>query len=198
VVGLVLDLSTKLYAVHHLLIGPITRLPSGRIDAPSDEYSFLPGWIHFHFTVNQGAVFGIGQGQRWLFIIVSLGAISFLTYLFAHSGRQRAYQIILGMLLAGVLGNMYDRFFLGYVRDMIYALPGKLWPEGIHRLLPMLPPEIFPWIFNVADMLLCSGVFLILVYSTFFSAAAKPAGNIPAGAKPADGEPESPVPSNAH
>ncbi len=187
IAGLAIDLFTKVYAGNHLLLAPPIRLRNGRVEAISDEYSLIPGWIHFHFTVNQGAVFGIGQGQRWLFIIVSLGAIAFLTYLFAHSGRQRIYQVILGMLLAGVLGNMYDRFYFGYVRDMIYALPGKHWPEWFHNLLPMLPSEIFPWIFNFADMLLCTGVFLILMYSTFFGAARKPAVS----------DPGSVVPSNA-
>ena len=42
--------------------------------------------------------------MRWLFLIVSVLAILFLTYLFATSGRQRFYQFVLGMLLAGVLG----------------------------------------------------------------------------------------------
>jgi signal peptidase II len=137
----------------------------GRLEAPSSEYAFIPGWLHFHYTVNQGAVFGLGQGQRVLFIGVSLAAIVFLTYLFAASGRQRFYQVILGMLLAGVLGNMYDRIVFGHVRDMIYALPGWHWPAWFHHLLPMLPPEVFPWIFNVADTLLCTGVFLMIVYS---------------------------------
>jgi hypothetical protein len=30
----------------------------------------------------------------------------------------------------------------------------------------MLPGEVFPWIFNVADTLLCTGVFLMIVYSS--------------------------------
>ena len=167
-IGLGLDLSTKIYAAHHLLIAGVYRLPNGRVEAPSDEYDFLPGWLHFHFTANQGAVFGIGQGQRTLFILVSIAAIAFLTYLFAASGRQRFYQVILGMLLAGVLGNMYDRIVFGYVRDMIYALPGWQWPLWFHNLLhpflPGLPREVFPWIFNIADTLLCTGVFLMIVY----------------------------------
>lgn len=166
-VGLTLDLYTKVLAAHKLLLGPLIARYDGRFEAPSDEYSFIPGWLHFHFTVNQGAVFGIGQGQRVLFILVSVAAIVFLTYLFAASGRQRLYQMILGMLLAGVLGNMYDRIVFGYVRDMIYALPGWHWPGWVHHLLPMLPTEVFPWIFNVADTLLCTGVFLMVVYSTF-------------------------------
>jgi len=112
---------------------------------------FIPGWLHFEVTANQGAVFGIGQGRRFLFIAVSVAAILFIFYLFATSGRQRVYQIILGMLLAGVLGNLYDRIAYGYVRDMIHALPR--WPG------------FFPWIFNVADSLLCVGVVLMIIYS---------------------------------
>ena len=165
-IGLMIDLSTKVLAARKLLLGPLFVRNDGRVEAPSDEYPFIRGWLHFHFTVNQGAVFGIGQGQRALFILVSIAAIGFLTYLFAASGRQRLYQVILGMLLAGVLGNMYDRIAFGHVRDMIYALPGWRWPQWFHHLLPMLPGEVFPWIFNVADTLLCTGVFLMIVYSS--------------------------------
>jgi signal peptidase II len=151
ILGLALDLWTKVEAFRRLVI-EIVHLPDGVVRVTkSREIEFIPGWLHFHATANQGAVFGIGQGKRWLFIIVSIGAIAFLTYLFSTSGRQRIYQFILGLLLAGVLGNMYDRIIFGYVRDMIYALPR--WPN------------VFPWIFNVADSMLCSGVFLLIVYS---------------------------------
>jgi signal peptidase II len=119
----------------------------------SDGYRVIPGLLHLKVTVNEGAVFGFGQGLRWVFLAISVAAILFLTYLFTTSGRQRFYQFILGLLLAGVLGNMYDRFRFGYVRDMIYGLPR--WPH------------LFPWIFNVADVMLCVGVGLIFIYSLF-------------------------------
>ena len=84
-----------------------------------------------------------------------------------------ALSLTLGMLLAGVLGNMYDRLRLGYVRDMIHGLPGVIWPQWVVNLLPasMLPPsasgrvEVFPWIFNIADSLLCVGVTAMILYS---------------------------------
>ncbi|MGB7160394.1 MAG: signal peptidase II [Tepidisphaeraceae bacterium] len=139
VVGLAVDLWTKVLAETHL--------------RNADSIQFIPGWLHFTYTENRGAVFGIGQGQRPLFLVVSVLAIGFLTYLFATSGRQRFYQFVLGMLLAGVLGNLYDRYHFGYVRDMIHALPR--WPN------------LFPWVFNVADSLLCVGVFFMIVYSLF-------------------------------
>src|SRR4051794_7674388 len=76
VIAVALDLWTKSLAVAHL---KFARAP----------VRFIPGWLHFEYVENHGAVFGIGQGQRWLFILVSLAAIAFLTFLFATSGRQR-------------------------------------------------------------------------------------------------------------
>ena len=73
--------------------------------------------------------------------------------LFAKSGRAPLYQFTLGLLLAGVLGNLYDRANFGYVRDMIHALPQ--WPR------------LFPWIFNIADSLLCCGVALMILQYLF-------------------------------
>jgi signal peptidase II len=140
VIGLTLDLWTKSLAVAYL--------------KDQDGLQFIPGWLHFDYTENHGAVFGIGQGHRWLFIVVSVLAIGFLSFLFSRSRGQRMYQLILGMLLAGVLGNLFDRFQFGYVRDMIHALPR--WPH------------LFPYIFNVADTLLCTGVALMLLHGLLF------------------------------
>jgi signal peptidase II len=151
--GLAADLLTKVWAFRVLTLS-ITPLPDGHLEVQSRVYRLIPGWLHFETTVNQGAVFGLGQGQRWLFVGVSIIAIGFLSWLFASSERrQHGYQVLLGMLLAGVLGNLYDRIVFGHVRDMIHALPQ--WPK------------LFPYIFNVADTLLCTGVFLMIVYSYF-------------------------------
>jgi lipoprotein signal peptidase len=149
ILGFVADLWTKDHAFDHLAIYRGTRVVDSHV------HRFIPGWLEFTVTTNQGAVFGLGAGQRYLFVSVSLAAILFLVYLFANSGRQRLYQVILGMLLAGVLGNLYDRIVFGYVRDMIHALPR--WPR------------LFPWIFNVADVLLCTGVGLMVIYSLLHS-----------------------------
>jgi lipoprotein signal peptidase len=169
-VGLAADLWTKVWAFKALADDQTTIAGQVRVD--SRTYEFIPGWLHFRCTANEGAVFGIGQGNRWLFVVVSVLAIVFLTYLFATSGRQRFYQVVLGMLLAGVLGNMYDRIFHGFVRDMIYIFPGQYWPTWITARVPNWPwarGELFPWIFNVADTLLCAGVGLMLAYSLFAS-----------------------------
>jgi signal peptidase II len=161
VFGLALDLYTKKVAFEKLAPWGVDTLEDGRVIVyvPKGEeqpiYRFWPLWLNFQAMANQGAVFGIGQGQRALFLTVSVAAVAFILYLFATSGRQRFYQFILGLLLAGVLGNMYDRVTLGYVRDMIEIFPGRM----------LFGRRVFPWIFNIADSLLCVGVALIFVYS---------------------------------
>jgi signal peptidase II len=136
----------------------VETLASGRV-VPIDprRVVVIPGWLQLDVTANQGAVFGIGQGQRPLFVAVSIAAIAFISYLFATSGKQHFYQVVLGMLLAGVLGNLYDRIQYGYVRDMIHALPDKF----------VFGYPAFPWIFNIADSLLCVGVAFMILYSFF-------------------------------
>jgi len=66
-------------------------------------------------------------------------------------------------------GNLYDRVVFGYVRDMIYAFPNLHWSD-LWKALPQM--EVFPWIFNVADSLLCTGVGAMFVYTTFRKAPA--------------------------
>ena len=172
--GLSLDLWSKSYAWQTLVFdpaAPLERDDTGHLRVDSDTAVAIPGWLHFKVTVNEGAVFGIGQGNQMLFAVVSVGAIALLTWLFATS-TSRFYQFILGMLMAGVLGNLYDRMVYRYVRDMIYALPGWRWPgtwtvPGVHY--PGMDREVFPWIFNLADTFLCVGVGLMVIYSFFFA-----------------------------
>ena len=189
-VGLSLDLATKYWAFSTLMYNRITE-PDGTVRFQSHTNAFIPGWLHFHITGNHGAVFGTGQGLRWFFVAVSVLAIGFLFYLFATSTpRQRLYHVIVGMLLGGVLGNLYDRVVYGYVRDMIYMLPGRTWPAWLADALPAhwewTQGPVFPWIFNVADTLLCTGVPLMLAYNLVMArrakqdeqlAALKPAGS---------------------
>jgi len=132
---------------------------------------FIPGWLHFTYVENRGAVFGLGQGRQLLFITVSAVAIGFVVYLFTRPPRRWWYDITLGMLLAGILGNLYDRVIFGHVRDMIHALPGFHW--GGTWQIPLInyppPPDraYFPWVFNVADSLLCVSIAILLIMGMF-------------------------------
>lgn len=172
--GLFADLFTKWLAFDHpstKLFSTIVRDPARQrwdlLEADRREVKVIPGLLHFHATVNEGAVFGLGQGQRTLFVIVSLGAIAFLVFLVTRT-RSRFEIILYGCLLAGVLGNMYDRVRYAYVRDMILAFPEVHWPGTWVVPLINYPGNdrlVFPYIFNVADCLLVCGVAVLLIRS---------------------------------
>ncbi len=81
--------------------------------APQEVRSFIPGVISFRRSLNDGAVFGSFTGHTPVFIVASLFALAFVFYLFVHSHRKQwTLHVALAMILAGALGNLYDRAFV--------------------------------------------------------------------------------------
>ncbi len=125
---------------------------AGRNPATTAPMPVIPHVLAFTTTANQGAVFGIGQGKVMWFLGFSVLAAGIIVWVFATSGaRQRVVHFALGLIMAGALGNMYDRAVFHGVRDMLklqcFVWGGKDW---------------YPYIFNVADVLLCLGVPLLI------------------------------------
>jgi len=146
--GLALDLWLKAYAfpmgVPTVIPGlHPTQIPAGRHPAllyPPEP--LIPHVLGFTTTINKGMVFGIAQGFVWLFLVFSIAATVLILWVFATSKRtQWVVQLALGLILAGALGNMYDRAVYSGVRDML-----------------KFTVEWYPYIFNMADVLLCIGV----------------------------------------
>ncbi len=63
--------------------------------------------------MNFGALFGIGSGMTWVFVLASVAAVAFVAYMFTTSRRRQwVVHLALGLVLAGALGNLYDRIFV--------------------------------------------------------------------------------------
>lgn len=111
VLGLAVDLWSKDWAFHTLRQGGHRVL--------------IPNVLEFHTTLNPGALFGIGKGKTELFLIASVLALVLVIWMFAQCPRRRwLTHLALGSILAGALGNMYDRAFVDLVE---FALPT---PQG--------------------------------------------------------------------
>lgn len=81
--------------------------------SPDESYPLIDQLIEFRLSLNSGAVFGAFKGYVSLFVVASLVALGFVFYLFASSSRtHRSLHIALGLVLAGALGNLYDRAFI--------------------------------------------------------------------------------------
>lgn len=80
---------------------------------PVEPYHAIPRLLDFHRSLNDGAVFGSLTGMVGLFIGASVLALLFVASLFLSSeASQRSMHVGLGLILAGALGNLYDRAFM--------------------------------------------------------------------------------------
>lgn len=102
---------------------------------PGEIRTAVPGIIDFTASLNAGAVFGSFTGHTEVFILASLFALGFVFYLFAHSGRrQRVLHVALALILAGALGNLYDRAVI--IADLVqYKDPSGNEASFIGRML---------------------------------------------------------------
>lgn len=124
-----------------LLADRLTKIAVARNMAEFDSIPVIPGVFHLTYIRNPGAAFGLLPNRTSFFVVISLVVVA-LILLFAGrlSKGGPAYQIALGMMLGGALGNLWDRLHGGLVIDF---LDFRVWP-----------------VFNVADSSLVVGVLL--------------------------------------
>ena len=143
----------------------IPAVVAGQAGIPDDSMTVLPGVLAIKLTLNQGAVFGMFQGQRWFFVLATIVAVGVVGIFFAGTTpKQWPLHVALALVLAGAMGNLYDRVFFAAVRDMFWLFPNVMLPFGWHW--PNSPTgDIYPWLFNAADAFLLIGIAMILIYS---------------------------------
>ncbi|MEM8783257.1 MAG: signal peptidase II, partial [Planctomycetota bacterium] len=81
-------------------------------------------------------------------------------------GNAWLYHASLALVLAGALGNLYDRVVYAAVRDMLHMLPGVQLPFGMRwpsRGGVLGSNEVWPWVFNLADVSLLAGVAGVMI-----------------------------------
>ncbi|MGL4363260.1 MAG: signal peptidase II [Cellulosilyticaceae bacterium] len=112
----------------------------------SADIQVWPGVFHLTYLENRGAAFGMFQGRQILFIVVTIGVLVGLAWYWKHLPKDIIgtwIKIALALVIGGAIGNLIDRVFLNFVRDMMYVI-----------LID------FP-VFNVADMGVVIGVTML-------------------------------------
>ena len=165
-----IDIATKYIAFHQIAGTPVEVHREEVVAATPRLWTlipqhtpvtFVPKVLDFTLVLNPGAVFGIGAGKRWFFVVFTGFAIVIGTYVFAKHTRSRDWliHVALGLVLGGGLGNLYDRLLYACVRDFIHPLPGVLYPFGVPA--SWTNREVWPYVSNVADAFLIIGVVIL-------------------------------------
>ncbi|MBX6313647.1 MAG: signal peptidase II [Isosphaeraceae bacterium] len=96
-----------------------------RVGPPGSTQTVIPDILELHTSHNTGALWGFGRGMphsSLIFAALSIVAAAAICYwLFVRGAASDAsLTAALGLIMAGALGNCYDRLVFGYVRDFVH------------------------------------------------------------------------------
>jgi len=119
----------------------------------------VPLWedvFHFTYIRNPGASFGSFSENRWVFMVIStVMIVGMIFYLVKYRPTQKLMYIPISMIIGGGIGNMIDRLFYGE-------------SFGNGTVVDFLDfcafPNLWQWIFNVADSFVVVGAGILFVY----------------------------------
>ena len=135
VAGLALDVVTKIIAVNQLQPGEPVRL--------------VGGLLTLRLIRNAGAAFSQGERFTAIFAVAALLVLAYVGLRLVPRLGHGGWSVALGLLTAGVAGNLTDR---------IFRSPGVLRGHVVDFLeLPHWP------IFNVADMCITAAAVMVIV-----------------------------------
>ncbi len=173
VVALAADLGTKSAAFHSLLASPHTQVraeaihqalaDTGKDASPKQVLHQLqlhrdgPLGTRITLSTNPGVVFGL-RLPRIAVLLMTIVTIAMIGAFFAFSHVRAGWShVAFGLILAGAIGNLYDRLFA------VVTVPGL---EPIrYQVRDFLDFSAwgYPWVFNIADVWLVVGVAMIML-----------------------------------
>jgi signal peptidase II len=135
-------------------------LVSTRIDL-REAVSIIPNFLQLVHVRNTGAAFGIGANAESHLVpmLLNIGALAVFAVVVLYSFRSavtdRTLQVGLHLILGGAIGNLVDRFRLGYVVDFLDVYVN--WGGQTHH-----------WpAFNIADSAIVVGAVLLVAEILF-------------------------------
>ncbi|WP_075182314.1 signal peptidase II [Pantoea sp. 1.19] len=142
VVVLIIDLGSKAWVLSTFQLG---------------ESRPLAPFFNLFYARNYGAAFSFladkGGWQRWFFAAIAIAiVVVLLVMMYRAAATQKWSNIAWALIIGGALGNLFDRFWHGFVVDFIDFYVGN-WH--------------YPT-FNIADTAICIGAAMI-VLEGFFS-----------------------------
>lgn len=112
----------------------------------NNSIAIIDGIFHITYIQNRGAAFSILQEKTSFLIIMQIIVILVIAVYIIKKRKSEGKVLLTGLslIMAGGFGNLADRLVYGYVVDF---LDFRVWP-----------------IFNVADISVCVGCGLLVLY----------------------------------
>ena len=117
-----------------------------------DSIEIIKSFFYITYVRNYGAAFNILDGNKVLLILITIGVLFFIYWIYLRNKTLDNFQInVYGLLIGGILGNLINRIMFGYVIDFLdFKIMGYNFP-----------------IFNMADIWIVVAVGLIIIRILF-------------------------------
>lgn len=114
----------------------------------NSSISIIDGFFNITYVQNTGAAFSMFQNSRLFLVIIALLSLLLIIYMVTHDkNKTNLNKLSYGLLIGGIIGNLVDRVFLGYVIDYLdFNIFGYSFP-----------------VFNLADIGIVVGIFLMVI-----------------------------------
>jgi len=117
-----LDILFGLCAIFAIAVDQVTKYWIIKLVPLNDQIKLIPGFLYITHIKNSGGAFGIFQNKINIFIIVSVISMLLIIILkICMNLKSYTYNLALGFVLGGAIGNLYDRYFIREVTDFIYV-----------------------------------------------------------------------------
>ena len=120
-----------------------------------ESLPIIKGILQFTYVENDGAAFGSFDDKRWVFMVAStVMIVGLIIYLWKFPPKSKLACVAMAMIVGGGIGNMIDRIRLEYVIDFIDFCAF---------------PNLWMWVFNVADSAVCIGCAMLFLWAIISS-----------------------------
>lgn len=118
------------------------------VSSLSNNIEVIKNFFYITYAENTGAAFSILNNSRFFLILMGICAVVMIFIFFIKNKKQTKLSIAsYGILLGGIVGNLFDRIKYGYVIDYLdFKIFGYNFP-----------------IFNLADIAIVIGCFLLII-----------------------------------
>lgn len=128
--------------------------------------SIIDGWLEFYYTQNPGMALGIDVISTPVISSVAiLATIGILIYvLMGAKEATTGYMACMGLIVGGAFGNISDRLIMAVLEGYGGVLDGHV-VDFIYFSLRINGWQVFPYIFNVADVAISTAIISLLIFN---------------------------------
>ena len=116
-----------------------------------ESIKIIKNFFYLTYTRNTGAAFSILEDARILLLMVTIIALFFINKFMNKEKIKGVDNFIYGIIIGGILGNLFDRIVYGYVIDFLdFKIFGYNYP-----------------VFNLADTFIVVGALMLIGTSLY-------------------------------